>query len=181
MNQSAIDRGLFRANTYRTYTEEEKKDGTYSFFRIGLCPLDKRRRDVNYSLLDEKGIIRTRVNGQQVWVERGDVIVGKTFVKTDKNGTEELSDCSRVIKKGEEGYVDRIVQRITPNGYKIVKIVVRTERVPEVGDKFAARSAQKATVGLTMRQEDLPFTRDGIVPDIIMNPHAIKLVVAGVQ
>ena len=184
MNKSAIDRGLFWAYTYRTHTEEEKKQGTYTTERIGIPPLDKQRRDCNYSLLDKDGVIRQRhpiytdengktQGGGSVYVETGDVIIGKILVQTSKSGPEEISDASLVIKKGEEGYIDRIFTSITPNGYKLVKVVIRTLRIPEVGDKFASRSAQKGTLGMVYRQEDMPWTEAGVVPDIIMNPHAI--------
>ena len=183
MNQSAIERGLFSATSYRTHTEEEKKQG-YNAERISIPPLAKRRGDVNYGLLDENGIIRLRhtksvdkngkiTGGGAVYVEKGDVIIGKVTVQSDKSGNEELSDCSLVVDKGEEGYIDRIFTSITPNGYKLVKVVIRKERIPEIGDKFASRSAQKGTCGMVYRQEDMPFTAEGICPDIIMNPHAI--------
>ena len=174
INHSAIQRGLFFANSYRTHTDEEKKQGSYNFERIGTPPLDKRRTDVNYGLLDENGIIRKRhVNGGAVYVQKGDVIIGKIAVRTSKSGDEDISDCSLVIKKGEEGYVDRIFISTTPNGYKLVKIVIRTERIPEIGDKFASRAAQKGTCGMVYAQEDMPWTSEGIVPDIIINPHCI--------
>ena len=183
MNRSAIERGLFSATSYRTHTEEEKKQG-YNAERISIPPLAKRRGDVNYGLLDENGIIRLRhtksvdkngkiTGGGAVYVEKGDVIIGKVTVQSDKSGNEELSDCSLVVDKGEEGYIDRIFTSITPNGYKLVKVVIRKERIPEIGDKFASRSAQKGTCGMVYRQEDMPFTAEGICPDIIMNPHAI--------
>jgi len=184
LNGSGIDRGLFWATSYRTYSEEEKKQGTYNFDRVGIPPIDKRRRDVNYSLLDETGVVRVRMphwtddkgnqrGGGNVWVEQGDVIVGKILVQSNKAGTEELSDNSLVIKKGEDGYVDRIFISTTPNGYKLIKVVIRTLRIPEVGDKFASRAGQKGTTGAIYKQEDMPWTASGICPDIIMNPHAL--------
>ena len=183
LNHSAIQRGLFWATTYRTYSEEEKKQG-YNSEKFGLPPLDKRRGDSNYGLLDKNGIVRLRHpvwtdekgkkhGGGAVYVQKGDVILGKVGVHSDKSGNEELNDCSVVIKKGEEGHIDRIFTSITPNGYKLVKVVIRKLRIPEVGDKFASRAAQKGTVGMVYRQEDMPWTQEGIVPDIIINPHAI--------
>jgi DNA-directed RNA polymerase beta subunit len=109
--------------------------------------------------IDEKGKIR---GGDALFVNKGDVIIGKISIQSDKSGNEIFSDCSVVIGKGEEGYIDRIFSTITPNGYKLVKIVIRSLRIPEVGDKFASRAAQKGTVGMVYKQEDMPFTREGI-------------------
>jgi DNA-directed RNA polymerase beta subunit len=184
INNSAIQRGLFWATTYRTHSDEEKKQGTYNTERIGTPPLNIRKKDNNYSLLDENGIVRTRFpvytdqNGKKcgggaVYVESGDVIIGKILIQSSKSNPEELTDISLTIKKGEEGYVDRIFTSISPNGYKLVKVVIRTLRIPEVGDKFASRAAQKGTCGMIYNQTDMPFTQDGIVPDIIINPHCI--------
>ena len=184
LNKGAIDRGLFWATTYRTHSEVEKKRGTYNFEQIGIPPLDKRRGDANYSLLDEHGVVRLRhpiytdedgktCGGGAVFVQKGDVLIGKTLVQSNKSGDEELSDNSLVLRKGEDGFVDRIFISTTPNGYKLVKVVVRKVRIPEVGDKFASRSAQKGTCGMIYPQEDMPWTRNGISPDLIMNPHAL--------
>lgn len=184
LNQSALERGLFWATTYKTHTEEEKKEG-YSSDVFGIPPLDKRRHDANYGLLNVDGIVRTRHpvwkdelgvshGGGSVYVQKGDVIFGKISIRSDKNGSEEISDCSVVIKRGEEGYIDRVFTSITPNGYKLVKVIIRKVRIPEIGDKFASRSAQKGTCGMVYRQEDMPFTSDGIVPDLVINPHCLK-------
>lgn len=183
LNHGAVQRGLFWATSYRTHVEEEKKQGSI-FDSIGLPPLDKRRQDANYSLLDENGIIRTRhpviekengekIGGGSIYVEAGDVIIGKVLITNTKSGTDEVSDNSLTIKKGEEGYIDRVVTSISPNGYKLVKIVIRTVRIPEVGDKFASRAAQKGTCGMVYSQEDMPWTSTGITPDIIINPHCL--------
>ena len=134
--------------------------------------LDKRKKNANYSFLDEKnGIVKKRINGQNVYVEKGDVIIGKVLTKSNKNGEEELIDNSYVIKSGEEGYIDRVLETVTPNGYKLIKVTIRNQKIPEIGDKLASRSAQKGTIGLLVPQENMPFSKDGITPDILINSH----------
>jgi DNA-directed RNA polymerase II subunit RPB2 len=145
----------------------EKKRGSSSALEVICLPeLSKRRKDANYDLLDVDGIVRVGVP-----VFKGDVVVGKVVrgSKSDEGG----ADCSLVVKHNEEGIVDRVVVCTTLAGYKLVKVIIRTQKIPEVGDKFCSRAAQKGTCGAILAQEDLPFTRDGITPDIIINAHCI--------
>jgi DNA-directed RNA polymerase beta subunit len=138
MNQSAIERGLFNATTYKTLTEEEKNTATNCVVEIGIPPLECRKnKTANYLLLDENGIVRKRINGQSVWVEQDDVIIGKVSRQTEKSGEERITDCSRRVAKGEAGFIDRILISTTPGGLKMVKVVIRIPRTPEIGDKFA--------------------------------------------
>jgi DNA-directed RNA polymerase II subunit RPB2 len=183
LNKTSIQRGLFIAYTYKTITGESKKcKNNYHSETIEFPEPAIQRRELNYSYLDKKtGIIKHRIqvekNGkiynQEVRLKKGDVIIGKVVIEGDKNGGEKRVDGSYSIKLGEEGVVDKVITSTTPGGYTLVKVVIRTERIPEIGDKFAARSAQKGTCGMVMDQTDMPFTSEGIVPDIIINPHCI--------
>jgi DNA-directed RNA polymerase beta subunit len=137
INKSAVDRGLFVATSYRTLMDEEKKQCAYNFETICLPPIEKRKRNFNYGLLDENGIVKLRGNGKATYVTKGDVIVGKILTKSSKNGEEEIIDNSYTIKSGEEGYVDRVIVTTNQAGYKIVKIVIRNQKIPEIGDKHA--------------------------------------------
>jgi DNA-directed RNA polymerase II subunit RPB2 len=167
INQAAVDRGMFRSFAFKTIVAEEKKRSANSYENIGIPPSEIRCKSNNYQKLDSRGII---YEGKKV--SAGDVVIGKIITKSTKAGGDNFVDNSIVIKIGEEGVIDKVFITQTPDGYRLVKIKIRTLRIPEIGDKFASRHAQKGTCGMILRPEDMPFTQDGTTPDIIINPHA---------
>jgi DNA-directed RNA polymerase II subunit RPB2 len=179
MNKSAIDRGLFTSTYFRTYKEQNNKNhsnGEEEFFTNpeelnNKAP--KNSKPYNYDKLGKDGFVP-----ENSFVSTGDVIIGKCM--PSKNGSViNYKDNSIPIKNNESGFIDRncyndnYFTNINGDGYSFCKVRMRSERIPTIGDKFSARSAQKGTIGMIYRQEDMPFTKDGIVPDLIMNPHAI--------
>ena len=150
LNFSAVQRGLFCLTSYHTIDCIEKKRDTYSLEEICLPPLNSdnnikegdskyfKRKNANYSLLDENGIVKTRTDkGQPIVLKKGDVVIGKIVISGNKNGEQTKTDASVVIDSGEEGIVDRVIVTITPNGYKLVKVIIRVYRSPTIGDKLA--------------------------------------------
>jgi DNA-directed RNA polymerase II subunit RPB2 len=177
MNQSSIDRGLFRSLFYRTYSDAEKMVGqaVLEQFEKPTRSDTMRLKHGTYDKIDEDGIIApgVRVSGE-------DIIMGKTAPMAPD--AEELGqrqkhhvkrDVSTPLRSTESGMVDQVLMTSTGEGQRFAKVRVRTTKVPQIGDKFASRHGQKGTIGITYRHEDMPFTREGIVPDLIINPHAI--------
>jgi len=174
-NQSSIDRGLFRSFFFRSYTTEEKFFGTQCTVKIEkpdpAMTVGMRRGD--YSKLDVDGIVEpgSRVLGD-------DVIVGKTSPldpqdMINKDNTKTCRDQSVIVRAAENGVIDDVILTVNNRGYKFVKIRLRSVRIPQIGDKFASRHGQKGTMGITYNEIDMPFSCEGIKPDIIMNPHAV--------
>jgi DNA-directed RNA polymerase II subunit RPB2 len=200
INRASLDRGLFRSEFYRTYKDEEKKNQASGeeerFCRPDPASTFQMKRE-SYAKLGPDGIVPVNT-----YVTQDDILIGKVApirlrgadgaamagIKhaslqamssvaaaetVDAIGGKRFRDVSRPLRANEAGYVDRIYHGRNGEGYKFVKIRVREERVPEIGDKFASRHGQKGTCGLILAPEDMPQTADGIVPDIIINPHCI--------
>ena len=99
------------------------------------------------------------------------VIIGR--VTTDLSDPDVSMDSSVFPKKGQLGVVDKTFITDGQEGFRIAKVRIREERVPAIGDKFCSRCGQKGTVGLVIPEQDMPFTDEGIRPDLIINPHAL--------
>ena len=173
MNQSSIDRGFFRSISLKSYKEEEKRGSHSEREEIEKPNREwcERMKRGTYDKLDEDGIVApgTRVTGN-------DIVIGKTStLPEDPTGasTFRKRDCSHSLKASENGIVDQVLVTTGESGQKFVKIRIRSSRIPQVGDKFASRHGQKGTCGITYNQEDMPWSLEGIVPDLIINPHAI--------
>ena len=167
VNKNAIERGLFVSHTYRTVTIDEKRSDSYTSFVTCIPPSEYMEAKYNYHKLDANGIVR-----KGLYVEPNDVLVGRLVKKNSRN-KETFFDASVVVNMKEEGIVDDIFIVSSPDGYRIIKIRIRALKFPELGDKVAQVSGQKGTIGLVCPQEDMPFTGDGLIPDIIVNSHAI--------
>ncbi len=177
MSKAAIERGMYRSFFFRTYEAEEIKypGGEEDRIEIPSSDVKDYKGSEAYAHLDEDGIV-----SPEVFVSSGEVLIGKTspprFYSTLVEATMGMMrrrDSSITVRRGEKGIVDNVILAETNEGYKLVKVKVREERIPELGDKFASRHGQKGVIGMILPMEDMPFTEDGIIPDIIVNPHAL--------
>jgi DNA-directed RNA polymerase subunit B len=181
MNRGSIDLGLARSTFMRTYNaerrrfpggqvEEIEKPGSSLQEVKGLKP------DEAYIHLEADGLPLP-----EKYLEGGDVLVGKTspprFLEESSGGAflmaQERRESSMLIRHGEKGWIDNVYVTESLDSGRLVRVMVRSHKIPEVGDKFASRHGQKGVIGRLVNPEDMPFTSDGVVPDLIINPHAI--------
>ena len=162
--KEAIERGLFRADHYTVVqdmlTKNTKEESVYSIPK-------KHKKMGKYDQLTKDGIIEV---GSKIQARH--CLIGKKMVRKVKHQPN-LEEDQSILADVNHGYVEKVRLFQGKNGQKGVKIKIRTQQVPKIGDKFSSRHGQKGTIGMIYPEVDLPFTMDGITPDIIVNPHAI--------
>ena len=172
INEASVRRGMFKTTYYNMYETIEETASTKStsekrIRNIYNEPLIKKTRPgFNYNELDERGIIK-----ENTMMDDKTVVIGK--ITYSKESPDDVSDESICPKKGQIGYVDKTYITDNDEGRRIAKVRIREDREPSIGDKFASRCGQKGTVGILIPEENMPFTKDGIKPDMIINPHAL--------
>jgi DNA-directed RNA polymerase subunit B len=182
LNKAAVERGLGRIVYYRSYSDEERRypGGQKDKFETPKAEMPGYRGEEAYKYLDSEGIVEPEFE-----LIGGEVLLGKTSPPRFLEEVGELGvleekrrENSMDIKHGESGKVDWVIltegsQTEAAGGNRLIKIRTREIMSPEVGDKLAARHGQKGIISLLVNNEDMPFSEDGIIPDLIMNPHAI--------
>jgi DNA-directed RNA polymerase beta subunit/intein/homing endonuclease len=174
INKGSIDRGLALVTVYHTEKDEDKQkiNGDDEIRCKPDGPKTKGMKMGNYNKVNSKGVIP-----ENTLVENRDIIIAKvTPIKENRNDPTKVikfEDQSKIYKTNEETYIDKNYIDRNGEGYNFAKVRLRTVRKPVIGDKFSSRHGQKGTVGNIIPECDMPFTRDGVKPDIIINPHAI--------
>ena len=173
INKGSIDRGLFTATIYHTEKDEDKNIIRDEIIRCKPNPAKtKGVKFGNYEKLNNQGFIP-----ENTLVENRDVIIAKIVpIKENRNDptkTIKYEDQSKTFRTTEETYIDKNYTGRNGDGYNFAKVRVRTLRKPVIGDKVSSRHGQKGTVGNIIPECDMPFTADGMKPDVIINPHAI--------
>ena len=171
INEGAVQRGIFRTTYYSSYeTREEssKVTGTTNskFANIEKNNVIGKKQGYDYSFLDDHGLVKENTE-----VNEKIILIGK--INSSLSNKDVWTDDSVKTKKGQLGYVDKSFITLGEEGFNVAKVRVREERLPAIGDKMASRAGQKGTIGLIIPEDDMPFTEDGIRPDLIINPHAI--------
>ncbi|MFW6286000.1 MAG: DNA-directed RNA polymerase subunit B [Nanoarchaeota archaeon] len=177
LNKSSVDRGLQRSFYFKKYVATEIKYPGGLQDRIGVPNKDIKGYGVeeDYRYLEDDGIIYV---GQ--FVQNGDVLIGKIsppkFIEEIEGFGQMINlnvDSSLSLKEEEFGVVSAINIIENSHGDKQVNILLRTQREPVIGDKFASRHGQKGIIGAIMKEADLPYSHNGIIPDLIFSPHSI--------
>jgi len=173
VNRRSIDNGLFRSVAYRSYIAEERVNGAErEEFGIPERVKTTQMQNANYKKLNEYGFMEPGTK-----VEPGDVVIGKVmhipaFGRRTRKETTQI-DKSVILHPNEATVLDRVMMTTGRDGNTIIRCKTRSIRIPEIGDKFSNTSGQKGTVGIILPPEDMPFTNDGLIPDVIINPHCI--------
>ena len=173
LNKASVERGMFDSASFRGYESIIEKNHSTTVDDVFTKP-DKEltmhiKNEVNYDKIEDNGIIK-----EETPLKTNDVIIGKVSPINFANAGNKLyKDKSTIYKNMIDSHVDKVSMQVNAEGYDMCKVKTRSVLNPMIGDKFTSRHGQKATVGILMNPEDMPFTANGLIPDIIINSNCI--------
>jgi len=177
LNKGSVERALGRSSYFRVYESSENRypGGQRDTFEVPTEETIGYLGAEFYKNLGEDGLVNLEAS-----LNEKDIVIGKTspprfLEEISEFGVvkEKRREASLTVRKGKPGFVDKVMITENEDGNKLAKVKLRSDMVPEVGDKFSSRHGQKGVIGAIIPEEDMPFTADGIKPDMIMNPHSI--------
>ncbi|PWN26316.1 beta and beta-prime subunits of DNA dependent RNA-polymerase [Jaminaea rosea] len=184
LNKASLDRGFGRCQVMKKSTVQLRKYPNGTFDRLADAPEDPNGggRLRGYDVLERDGIaaVGERVDNGDVYVNKQtplNALDNSAMAGQSSSSAGGLSSANAYknapskYKLPVPSYIDQILLADTDSDQTIIKTLLRQTRRPELGDKFSSRHGQKGVCGLIAQQEDMPFTDQGINPDIIMNPH----------
>ena len=193
INKNSVDRGLFQLTSYKSYSSQEKSTNSYEYTTIAnpLYLKEKEKVDIknlkkesHYQLLDKEGSIIPEsfiAKGSEQCViglvnVKEEVKEVRRGVRIETQTVKTYTDASIFTGIHHYGSIDKVYTEHSGENTdynRVCKVRFRKVRRPEPGDKHCSRHGQKGVIGMILPEQDMPFTKDGIVPDIIINPHAI--------
>lgn len=161
INEASVQRGLLLTTQFTSYDAEEidTKENTVRFSNFKKEFEVSKKPGYDYTFLEDTGIIKenTEINDKTI-------LIGSI--------RENAFDNSLLCQKGQYGYVDKTFVSEGISGFNIAKIRIREEKQVKMGDTLASRCGQKGAIGIIVPEINMPFTSDGLRPDIIISPNS---------
>lgn len=136
MNKSAVDRGLFHSSSLKKYMAVIQKNQSTAQDDVFMNPDPEQvsgMRHGSYDKLNEQGFAE-----KETKLVNGDVLIGVMSPLPASGDSKKLyQDKSEMYKSHVSGRVDRVYSDITNHeGYPVIKMRIRSLRIPHVGDKM---------------------------------------------
>ncbi|KAI4141596.1 MAG: hypothetical protein L6R39_005272 [Caloplaca ligustica] len=174
LNKGSVDRGFGRCQVYRKWATTLRKYPNGTEDRVGNRIEENGAPIRKHALLDEHGLahVGEKISSNEVYImKQVPMNASSTGLTGSDYGAAEYRDTPMTYRLDDPSYVDKLMITVNEADSRVIKMQTRQTRRPEVGDKFSSRHGQKGVVGIVAEQVDMPFTDEGIVPDVIMNPH----------
>jgi DNA-directed RNA polymerase III subunit RPC2 len=173
LNKASCDRGFGRCQVFRKYATTLRRYGNGTEDRVGDPVLENGMPIKKHALLDEHGLaaVGEKVSSGEVYINKQTPMNANATGIGPEPGFDEYRETPMTYRLPDPSYIDKVMISVTESDQRLIKVQTRQTRRPEVGDKFSSRHGQKGVVGIIAEQVDMPFNDQGVVPDIIMNPH----------